>query len=418
MKNRLVLITYSYPYGTGETYIEAEIGQLSAAFDEILIVVSNSGGKARILPDNCKVLHFGVSNSLGVNLRLLCRVMWDCCFMIRRIREELGVVKNQYHKKITAVILRQIVHDFTKGYQFYRFLCRHTDCCGSIYYSYWFDNKALGLAMLRDREKCITAVSRIHRWDLYFEPHSKGYISFQRYKCENLSGLFFIADQGREYFRRLVAPRTENLFLSRLGTRYPIRSCSTAGSRYLLVSCSRLVTMKRVSLIIESLSRLKGVELDWYHLGGGELETVLKKKAAMLLDGSPNVNYFFCGQMSNDQIHDFYASHRVDLCLNVSDSEGLPVSLMEAISYGIPIMATDVGGTAEICNSHTGVLLDKNISADGLAREISLYFQRPYPERERLRESSFEYWQKNFYAEKNYRRFIDMIKSFVESNES
>ncbi len=412
MKNKLVLITYSYPYGTGETYIEAEIGLLSRAFDEIVIIVSNSEGKARALPANCKVLHFGVTNSPGENLRLLCRLAADSCFIIRKIREESGALKNQYHKKITPVIFRQLLHDIAKGYQFYRFLRKHTDGSGSLYYSYWFDNKALGLAMLREKGKNIAAVSRIHRWDLYFETHRNRYISFQRYKCEHLSGLFFIAAQGREYFRKLVAPRTDNLYVSRLGTRYPLEGKAMAGDRYTLVSCSRLVPMKRVSLIIEALSRLKGLKLDWYHLGDGELEAALKEEAARLLDASPDIGYHFYGQVSNDRVHDFYAGHRVDLFLNVSDSEGLPVSLMEAISYGIPVMATDVGGTAEVCNSHTGVLLEKNLTADSLAREIDLYFQRSSSEREKLRLSSFEYWQENFYAEENYRKFIKTIKSF------
>ncbi len=412
MKNKLVLITYSYPYGTGETYIEAEIKLLSQAFDEIDIIVSNSEGKARTLPANCRVLNFGVTNSPGENFRLLFWLLADCFFIIRRVREELNVVKNQYRKKITPVIFRQLLHDIAKGYQFYRFLRKHTDGTESLYYSYWFDNKALGLAMLRDKGKDIAAVSRIHRWDLYFETHRNQYISFQQYKCEQLSGLFFIANQGREYFRKLVSPRTDNLYVYRLGTRYPREGQGIAGKRYTLVSCSRLVPMKRVNLIIEALSRLKEVALDWYHLGDGELEAALKEEAARLLDASPHIGYHFLGQVTNDQVHDFYAGHRVDLFLNVSDSEGLPVSLMEAISYGIPVMATDVGGTAEVCNSHTGILLEENLTADILAREISLYFQRPSSEREELRKSSFNYWQENFYAEENYRKFIKTIKSF------
>ncbi len=412
MKNKLVLITYSYPYGTGETYIEAEIKWLSQAFDEIDIIVSDSGGQPRRLPANCRVLNFGVTNSPGENFRLLFQLLSDCFFIIRRIREELSVIRNQYHKKITPVIFRQLLHDMAKGYQFYRFLCRHAGGEGSLYYSYWCDNKALGLAILKHKRKHITAVSRIHRWDLYFETHRNRYISFQQYKCEHLSGLFFIANQGKEYFHKLVAPGTDNLYVCRLGTRYPLKGTSVAGDRYTLVSCSRLVPMKRVSLIIEALSRLKEVALDWYHLGDGELEMALEEEAARLLDASPNIGYHFIGQVTNDQVHEFYAAHRVDLFLNVSDSEGLPVSLMEAISYGIPIMATDVGGTVEVCNSHTGILLRENLTAGDLAHEISLYFQRSSSERENLRMSCFKYWQENFYAEENYRKFIKAIKSF------
>ena len=43
----------------------------------------------------------------------------------------------------------------------------------------------------------------------------------------------------------------------------------------------------------------------------------------------------------------------IDLFINTSSSEGVPVSIMEALSVGIPIIATDVGGTKEIVTKTT-----------------------------------------------------------------
>ncbi|MFR4320263.1 MAG: glycosyltransferase [Blautia massiliensis (ex Durand et al. 2017)] len=44
--------------------------------------------------------------------------------------------------------------------------------------------------------------------------------------------------------------------------------------------------------------------------------------------------------------------------MNVSSSEGIPVSIMEATSFGIPGIATDAGGTKEIIrDKENGVLL-------------------------------------------------------------
>ena len=44
----------------------------------------------------------------------------------------------------------------------------------------------------------------------------------------------------------------------------------------------------------------------------------------------------------------------VDLFLTVSANEGIPVSIMEAQSFGIPVIATDVGGISEIVNNVNG----------------------------------------------------------------
>jgi glycosyltransferase involved in cell wall biosynthesis len=54
-----------------------------------------------------------------------------------------------------------------------------------------------------------------------------------------------------------------------------------------------------------------------------------------------------------------------DLVLNLSDSESFSRVTLEALFYGIPIVATDVGGTREmVLDGQTGVLVQpKNVSA-------------------------------------------------------
>ena len=48
---------------------------------------------------------------------------------------------------------------------------------------------------------------------------------------------------------------------------------------------------------------------------------------------------------------------------------------MEAMSAGIPIFATDVGGTSEIVDDSVGKLLAKNITAPELARTITAFYK-------------------------------------------
>jgi glycosyltransferase involved in cell wall biosynthesis len=47
---------------------------------------------------------------------------------------------------------------------------------------------------------------------------------------------------------------------------------------------------------------------------------------------------------------------------------------MEAMSAGIPVFATNVGGTKEIVNSDNGTLLPANIDPDFLAEQITNYY--------------------------------------------
>lgn len=78
----------------------------------------------------------------------------------------------------------------------------------------------------------------------------------------------------------------------------------------------------------------------------------------------------FLGQKSRDQITEILSV--TDVFVNPSYSEGLPTSVMEAAAIGVPIVATDVGGTGEIVeNGKTGLLI-KEREPGQIAEAVSL----------------------------------------------
>ena len=68
--------------------------------------------------------------------------------------------------------------------------------------------------------------------------------------------------------------------------------------------------------------------------------------------GSPHSSYdidlHLFGHLDNNEIFNMYKNNSYDYFITLSESEGLPVSIMEAISCGIPVIATAVGGITEI----------------------------------------------------------------------
>ena len=63
------------------------------------------------------------------------------------------------------------------------------------------------------------------------------------------------------------------------------------------------------------------------------------------------------GHAPHGDVAVYYASHAVDAFINVSASEGLPVSIMETQSFGTPVIPTSVGGTPELVTQQNGWLL-------------------------------------------------------------
>ena len=66
----------------------------------------------------------------------------------------------------------------------------------------------------------------------------------------------------------------------------------------------------------------------------------------------------------------FYAA--LDVCVLNSTREGLPLSLLEAMAYGVPVVATDVGGVGELLAGEAGVLVPSREPAHLAAALASL----------------------------------------------
>ena len=120
------------------------------------------------------------------------------------------------------------------------------------------------------------------------------------------------------------------------------------------------------------------------------------------------VKYSFKGAVPNEEVHKFYSENRVDCFLSASTTEGLPESIMEAISYGIPVVATDVGGTFELIKDN-GILL----GADPTDKDIAdaLYSVMIDPEKQRqMSDNSRKIWEDRFDSEKNAKKFAGILE--------
>lgn len=141
---------------------------------------------------------------------------------------------------------------------------------------------------------------------------------------------------------------------------------------------------------------------QWTHIGGGPL---LRELQALIENKSKNLNVILTGYISNSDVKQLYMMNDFDLFVNMSLSEGIPVSIMEAISFGIPIIATNVGGNAEIVNDETGVLIPVNIDQAAFNETVSDIMNKM----DILKISTILCYQNEFNADKNYHCFYNQI---------
>jgi len=107
----------------------------------------------------------------------------------------------------------------------------------------------------------------------------------------------------------------------------------------------------------------------------------------------------------------YYENNGVDLFINLSDIEGIPVSVMEAMSYGIPSIARDVGGISElVINGLNGILLPENTDANFISLKINNLIDAKernldYFNRKKVK----QFIKENYNANKNYEDFYNKI---------
>jgi glycosyltransferase involved in cell wall biosynthesis len=109
----------------------------------------------------------------------------------------------------------------------------------------------------------------------------------------------------------------------------------------------------------------------------------------------------------------YYQDFPVDVFVNVSSTEGVPVSIQEAISCGIPVIATAVGGNPEIVSEQNGILLSPDPQPDEIAAALLKIWDDPALAG-RLRRGSRQVWQTSYNAQVNFRVFAERLKSIRE----
>ena len=116
-----------------------------------------------------------------------------------------------------------------------------------------------------------------------------------------------------------------------------------------------------------------------------------------------NIKVDFRGMVSNQQVLEDYSKEEYHLFLNVSSSEGIPVAIMEAMSYGIPCIATNVGGNSEIVtDNYSGKLLAVDFEPQVLADYIKEFATMSAVEYNEYRKNAREDWKNKHSAIKNY----------------
>lgn len=401
----LIVILSDYPYNNGEPFFENEISYLSNSFKYVYVysvMGKHNETQTRTYPENVKCMPLSCThNRLKYCLKGLFCNHGKFTIVNKNIKK---LLMNSYILGRNNEIFKKIIKHIRK---------ENINLKNCVIYSYWL---TLGISAVKLKQYINKylgyspfAVSRCHRYDLYSDVNDYNYQPLQKETIESLDCVCSCSESGNKYLKKLYPDQSEKIITSRLGTRFhTINLAQRKHKQKVFVSCSGLRPVKRLDLFAEgfSLAAKTDGSIHWVCIGDGEDKD---KIVSVVNNNSLNDRVSFLGDLSNDRVYTYYSEKNVFCFVNTSASEGIPVSIMEAISFGIPVIATDVGGTGEIVSSLNGVILPKDCTKEDICAAILKLCSLNDTDYNYLRLNSRHKWEEEYNANLNYEKWVSVL---------
>lgn len=413
----LIIFTQHYPnheWGDG-WFLPEEMAYLSEAFPRVIVVPRRRLIRRQPVPRNVIVDDtFALQYNTGPKgIRGLCQALRSPLFYADVCAHpsffmHFGVLRRLVRTVTGATATREWTVNFIRTAALD---LRHT-----LFYTFWMDNVTLGLAQTKQACPKIRLISRAHNANFYAEAHKPPYIPCRRATLSLLDGVYLVSADGKRYLTERYPEYRHILHVARLGTKDPgFMTPSSTDGVLRIVSCSSLKPVKRVHLLVTGLGcaarRQPNRRIEWHHIGGGPLMADTMQMTRTLLPS--NVRSYLWDYLPHTDVLGFYKAHAVDIFVNVSASEDVPVSIMEAASCGIPVAATRVGGTSELVSSDTGWLLPSHPTEANIADAL-LEAGGESDTNEGKRKASRAAWERICVAGVNYPAFIERLWAVME----
>ncbi|MCC6818882.1 MAG: glycosyltransferase [Bacteroidia bacterium] len=282
-----------------------------------------------------------------------------------------------------------------------------------LFYSFWFYD-CIYLAWLKKLNPNMRIISRAHGGDLFEDRDSISERPLLRnFQMRYLDVVFSVSKMGTKYLVNRYPKYAHKFKTVFLGSDDHVVLNPFNPDKLVIVSVASIRHLKRIHAIAEAISHVKS-EITWYHFGSENLHTNDPKipdyvKWKSIIQAMPNVKFHPMGYCDNQSLMEFYQKNSVSLFISLSAAEGIPVSMMETISFGIPILSTDVGGCSELVNEKTGKLIPLNSTSIEIANFLDTFSSSKFNTIE-FRLETREYWKTHFDASKNYLYFFSEVK--------
>lgn len=396
---------------TETSFVLNDLRRIASQYDKLILLSAESVDNREELPDNVIVfanfINWKKLDIKGIflsNFFTITYIYFNECLALKKllpIKESIALLCSNFYKASES----KRALDTIEG----------IDYTTSPFYAFWFYD-CIYLARLKQLGIAKKVYVRTHGGDLFEDRSSlSGKALFRHFQLKHINRIFSVSEAGTDYLKRQYPVFAEKINTLYLGSFYHEFLNPVIDNEFTIVSCAKIRDVKRIHLIAEALKWID-FKCTWYHIGDENLNAENDDSIPMYLDAKQalnlksNITFKPLGALSNSAVYDFYKETPVNLFISVSASEGIPVSMMEAISFGIPVISTNVGGCKEIVTDNSGVLIPADSIPETIADSITK-FRISDKNTVKFRNNVKLFWKSKFDANANYDHFFKALSN-------
>jgi colanic acid/amylovoran biosynthesis glycosyltransferase len=347
VKGSIIYVTALLPFDSGETFIVPDVVELNRIGWNVILVPTHLG--ENLTHKDVEPL---LPASQAVPVITLKIVIAAVITALDKPRE-VGIAFVQLLKGRKLIVLVRNLEVLPKGLWLASYARRKNV---KHIHAHWGDTSST-VAMIASTVSGIPWSLTAHRWDIFYD-------NLLKEKASSAVFLRTISQFGRIEVEKRISPHGKKPWVLHMGVKVParVKRSEPEGGTLKLLTPARFVEFKGHSYLIQALSLLTRAKIDFKLdlAGKGPKEAEIR---SMVKDFGLDRNVSFLGEISHDRLLNRLASrdwHVVVLPSSVAswgDNEGLPVSLIEAMACGIPVISTRSGGIPELIDGDAGIIV-------------------------------------------------------------
>lgn len=227
------------------------------------------GGYIQYIPNNATVIER--DNSTGV---LVHAILASCSLASIR---DIWYSHNTLKQKVDLYTIKKIVDAKVNAFSAVKLAHNFPSSDDYVVYSYWLDSIAWGAICFGEKVKARAIVARAHGVDCFV---TRGYQPFRREMLRYLKAVYSVSDAGvNDIVEHIISTtntekRLARVKVGRLGVFGGASNPDRKGDSIVIVTCPHIIGLKRLDLLIDALSLIDDISIEWIHFGVVNLQSI------------------------------------------------------------------------------------------------------------------------------------------------